>query len=126
MLEKTGISYEKLIDKSSELGDTQGGVLDAFKDLDNELVSIRDFFKDKPANKVYVFGSYARGDADENSDIDLLIDWDYNQHIGLNYYSWVMDFKAIMKKETDFVSLEFLSPLIEKYVNRDKILVYER
>ena len=40
LLEKTGISYEKLIDKSSELGDTQGGVLDAFKDLDNELVSI--------------------------------------------------------------------------------------
>ncbi len=93
---------------------------------DNEMERIRDFFKDKPANKVYVFGSYARGDADENSDIDLLIDWDYNQHIGLNYYSWVMDFKAIMKKETDFVSLEFLSPLIEKYVNRDKILVYER
>lgn len=40
LLEKTGISYEKLIDKSSELGDTQGGVLDAFKDLDNELISI--------------------------------------------------------------------------------------
>jgi hypothetical protein len=40
LLEKTGTSYEKLIDKTSELSDTQDNVLDAFKDLDKELVSI--------------------------------------------------------------------------------------
>ena len=40
LLEKTGISYEKLIDKASELGDRQDGVLEAFKDLDKELISV--------------------------------------------------------------------------------------
>jgi hypothetical protein len=40
LLEKTGTSYENLIDKASELGDTQDGVLDAFKDLDKELISV--------------------------------------------------------------------------------------
>lgn len=40
LLEKTGTSYEKLIDKASELGDTQDGVLDGFKELDKELISV--------------------------------------------------------------------------------------
>lgn len=37
---------------------------------------VSDFVKDKPVKSVYLFGSYARGEADENSDIDLLVDYD--------------------------------------------------
>jgi predicted nucleotidyltransferase len=51
----------------------------------SQINQIQTFFTDKPVKKVYLFGSYARGEADENSDVDLLIDWDYTQHIGLNY-----------------------------------------
>src|ERR1700748_1020815 len=29
------------------------------------------YFKDKPVKKVYLFGSYARGEAKEDSDVDL-------------------------------------------------------
>jgi predicted nucleotidyltransferase len=41
--------------------------------------------------KVYPFGSYLRGEADNESDIDILVDLDYNQKVGLlfiqlNYY----------------------------------------
>jgi predicted nucleotidyltransferase len=90
-----------------------------------EIEKIRTFFSDKPVKKVYLFGSYARGEASENSDVDLLIDWDYNQHIGLNYVKWLFDVKNILGKEIDFVSWEFISPLIEKYIHNDKILIYE-
>ena len=51
----------------------------------SQINQIKTFFTNKPVKKVYLFGSYARGEADENSDVDLLIDWDYSQHIGLNY-----------------------------------------
>jgi len=34
--------------------------------------TVTDYFKDKPVKSVYLFGSYARGDAEENSDIDIL------------------------------------------------------
>lgn len=33
--------------------------------------TVTDYFKDKPVKKVYLFGSYARGEADEESDVDL-------------------------------------------------------
>ena len=35
---------------------------------------VQDYFKDKPVNKVYLFGSYARGDAREDSDVDLIVE----------------------------------------------------
>ena len=90
-----------------------------------EIEKIRFFFSDKPVKKVYLFGSFARGEADENRDVDLLIDWDYSQHIGLNYVKWLYDVKDILGKEVDFVSAEYISPLIEKYINEDKKLIYE-
>jgi predicted nucleotidyltransferase len=33
----------------------------------------------------YLFGSYSRGDADENSDIDILVELDYSKLIGLEF-----------------------------------------
>ena len=90
-----------------------------------QINQIKDFFADKPVKKVYLFGSYARGEADENSDVDLLIDWDYTQHIGWEYGGWWDEIKMILKKDVDFVSLKYISPLIEKYINDEKILIYE-
>ena len=90
-----------------------------------EIEKIQNFFKDKPVKKVYLFGSFARGDADANSDVDLLIDWDYSHHIGLEYIQWWMDMKELLHREVDFVSLKYLSPLIQDYVHKDKTLIYE-
>ena len=91
----------------------------------SQINQIKTFFTNKPVKKVYLFGSYARGDANENSDVDLLIDWDYSQHIGLNYAGWWEEIKVLLNKDVDFVSVKYISPLIEKYINNDKILIYE-
>jgi len=90
-----------------------------------EIDKIKHFFQDKPVKKVYLFGSYARGEADENSDVDLLIDWDYSKHIGLNYVFWKEEIVKILHKSVDFVSADFVSPYIEEYINNDKKLIYE-
>jgi uncharacterized protein len=37
---------------------------------------VQDYFKDKPVNEMYLFGSYARGDAREDSDVDLTVEID--------------------------------------------------
>lgn len=91
----------------------------------SQINQIKTFFADKPVKKVYLFGSYARGEADENSDVDLLIDWDYSQHIGLNYVFWKEEIKKILHKEVDFVSVNYIAPFIEEYINKDKKLIYE-
>ena len=90
-----------------------------------EINKIKTFFADKPVKKIYLFGSYARGEADENSDVDLLIDWDYTKYIGLNYVFWREDIEEILHKDVDFVSSDFVSPYIEDNINNDKKLIYE-
>ncbi|MBL0310360.1 MAG: nucleotidyltransferase domain-containing protein [Bacteroidetes bacterium] len=87
---------------------------------------IRQFFLDKPVLRAYVFGSYARGDAHEDSDIDLLVDWDYSKPIGWTYISAWRELKEKLQKEVDLVSLKWLDPSLEKVIHRDKQLIYER
>lgn len=87
---------------------------------------ISNFFADKPILRAYVFGSYARGDANEKSDIDLLIEWDYSQHIGWGYVSVWRELKEKLNKEIDFVSVKWIDPSLEEMINRDKQLIYER
>ncbi len=65
---------------------------------------VQEYFKDKPAKKVYLFGSFARGDADENSDIDLLVDLDCTKHIGWQFYNWYNELQDIFKRKVDVVS----------------------
>lgn len=91
----------------------------------NEINQIKTFFADKPVKKVYLFGSYARGDADKNSEVVLLIDWDYSKHIGLNYVFWREEIEILLKKEVDFVSVNYIANYIENYINKDKKLIYE-
>lgn len=67
---------------------------------------VQEYFKDKPVQKVYLFGSYARGEADENSDIDLLVDLDYTQHIGWQFYNWHNELSDIIKTKVDIVLRE--------------------
>ncbi len=54
-------------------------------DLDNSKIeSIKNYFKSRPVFKAYLFGSYVRGNANNESDIDILVDLaDYSQKIGL-------------------------------------------
>lgn len=48
--------------------------------LDNAKIElIKTYFKTKPVLKAYLFGSYVRGQADSNSDIDILVDLDYSE-----------------------------------------------
>ena len=57
---------------------------------------------------VYVFGSYARGEANEDSDIDLLID-DTNSGLrGLAYGGLCYDLEETLEKEISFLTVDSL------------------
>lgn len=84
------------------------------------------YFKDKPVKRVYLFGSYARGDADEASDVDLLVDLDYGQHIGWQFFGWPEELEEAFDRKTDVVSSKGLSKYIAPYIHRDKQLLYAK
>jgi predicted nucleotidyltransferase len=92
----------------------------------NELQIISDYFSGKPVNKAYVFGSYSRNEAEAESDIDILVDLDYNQHIGFGFVKMQLDLQDILMKKIDLVSIESISEILQPFIEKDKVLIYER
>ncbi|RYE27163.1 MAG: nucleotidyltransferase [Sphingobacteriaceae bacterium] len=90
------------------------------------IQKIKTFFLDKPVKKVYVFGSFARGEANENSDIDLYLELDYQQNTGLAFYGWFEQLKELLHVDVDLVTTNSASPYLKPFIEKDKRLVYER
>ena len=84
------------------------------------------YFKDKPVNKVWLFGSYARGEENVDSDIDLMIDLDHSQPVGLKFFGMWNDLESLLGRDVDLVTEEGLADYARESYNRDKILIYER
>lgn len=64
---------------------------------------------------VYVFGSYARGDAREDSDIDLLVDAAGSGMRGLDYGGLYADLEEALEKGIDMVTVRALDqPILHK------------
>ncbi|GAB2572118.1 nucleotidyltransferase family protein [Spirosoma areae] len=79
-----------------------------------------------PVVRAYVFGSYARGEANLQSDLDLLLELDDTQSIGLQFVGMKFDLEERLNKAVDLVSANGLSPRIRPFVDQDKQLIYER
>ena len=87
---------------------------------------ISDYFATQPVLKAWVFGSYARGEEREDSDIDLLVELDESQRIGIRFFGMYVDLKELLGREVDLVAEGCLMPYDEESANRDKKLIYER
>ena len=71
-----------------------------------------------------VFGSVARGDANEASDVDLLVT--FLQPKGMIAYSrLVNDLSATLGREVDVVTDKSLNPHLRPYVMKDVQVIYE-
>lgn len=84
------------------------------------------YFKEKPVNKAYLFGSYARENADENSDIDILLELDYSKPIGLEFVQMQIDLQKLLSKKIDLVTTNGISKRIAPFIEKDKLLIYAR
>lgn len=76
-------------------------------------------------NKMYLFGSYAKGTATEESDIDLLFErGDKITLLGVS--SMLLDLKESLGKSVDLVSVNSLEPSFAKEVYGSEVLLYEK
>lgn len=91
-----------------------------------EVNAISEYLQDKPVVRAYVFGSYARGEVNAQSELDLLVELDYSQPIGLQFVGMKFDLEDRLVKTIDLVSTNGLSPRIKPFINLDKQLVFER
>jgi predicted nucleotidyltransferase len=80
--------------------------------------------------KVYIFGSYARGEADADSDVDLMIE--VGSLHGLEVIGALEDFKNVLKKPVDMITTRSLtqdrtrkySKIFIENLEKDKKVIY--
>jgi uncharacterized protein len=85
-----------------------------------------DYFKTKPVTAVFLFGSYARGDADRESDIDLLLEIDFDAKRQFSASECIRELKTVLPVRVDL----FLSHRILKYIKesvwQERLLIYKK
>lgn len=88
--------------------------------------TVAGYFVDKPVKRVFLFGSYARGDANESSDVDLLIEYDETKtRLSLfDTLRFKVGLEERLHKDVELVEEEFLYEGFRTFVNQDKYQIY--
>lgn len=92
------------------------------------LPAIRNYLKDKPVLRAWLFGSCSRGEEQSDSDMDILVDYDESNGTLslLKIGGMLMDLSDITGRRVDLVESQGLKEFARPSVDRDKILIYER
>ena len=95
--------------------------------LDNtKIEALKNYFKTRPVLKAYLFGSFVHGNTDSKSDIDILVDLDYNERIGLQFIQMKIDLEELLDNKVDLVSSNGISKYIKPIVDGEKKLIYAK
>ncbi|MBR6001759.1 MAG: nucleotidyltransferase domain-containing protein [Bacteroidales bacterium] len=87
---------------------------------------ISNYFKTRPVEKAWVFGSYSRGEETPESDIDILVTLLPDAHMGLSFFEMIVDLEHLLNRPVDLVVDGCLLPFAAETANSDKILIYDR
>ena len=88
---------------------------------------IQRYLTDTAVIRAWVFGSFARGEETQDSDLDLLVSYDKNTALSLlGTIRYQLDLEKITGRQIDLVEEGSLKPFAQASANRDKYLIYER
>ena len=91
-----------------------------------QLILIRKYFENQPVLKAWLFGSTARNEEKETSDIDILLALDYSKPVGLEFIQMRLDLEKMLNSKVDLVSDRGISPFIKEAVIKDRKLIYDK
>ena len=96
--------------------------------MQKEIAKILEqYFVNKPVHRAYLFGSVVRNEEQADSDIDILVELDYEN--GADYFIFFdmqLQLNKLLNRKVDLISAKGLSPYIQPIINKEKKLVYER
>lgn len=94
-----------------------GATLTELRDRRDEIVEIA---RARGASRVRVFGSVARGEAAEGSDIDFLVDLEPGRSL-LDLGGLLMDLQDLLERNVDVVTERGLRPRVAQRVLADAV-----
>ncbi len=94
--------------------------------MDNEILYIlkqnkSHIFSKYPLLSMAVFGSYSRGDNNEDSDVDILVE--LNGKMGLKFLHLNYEIEALLKRKVDLISKRALKQDFLKEIEPELIYV---
>jgi predicted nucleotidyltransferase len=92
----------------------------------NDKALLRAYFVKRPVRRAYIFGSFARREGAPQSDIDILVELDHSHPIGMRFFSFQEELEELLHRKVDLVSEDGISSHVRPYIEKDKVLIYER
>lgn len=86
---------------------------------------VRLVLSEEPVARAWLFGSYARGQENENSDIDLLVEMAPNDLTMIGFLKIQTRIEKSTNKTVDLIEDRCLEDFARKTADEDKILIYE-
>ena len=83
------------------------------------------FFIDKPISKAYLFGSYASNEQTLESDVDILVDFEKQANL-FDLIRLQQNLSELLNLKVDLLTSKGVSKFILPYIEKDKILIYEK
>ncbi len=92
--------------------------------LENIMAMVKPLAEKYQVKEIYLFGSYARGEADENSDLDFLVFGGDNFKL-TNILALGEDLREVLQKKVDIFEIHEVNQDSEFYrtIMREKVLV---
>lgn len=96
--------------------------------MDKRMLSIiQNYFTTQPVVKAWIFGSFARGEANDQSDIDILVTLDKDAHMGLmGFAAMSLELEGMLNRTVDIVMDDCVKSFARESIDADKMLIYER
>ncbi|SEJ70044.1 hypothetical protein SAMN05216327_116162 [Dyadobacter sp. SG02] len=93
-----------------------------FGRVENVLSESRDYFFSKyPLKSMALFGSIARDEATDQSDVDILVE--FSEPVGFEFVDLAMELEEILHCKVDLVSKKGVKPEMLPFIEKDLIYV---
>ncbi|MFH1744804.1 MAG: nucleotidyltransferase family protein [bacterium] len=90
------------------------------KEIQFKIIPI---LKKHEVRKSSIFGSFARGDNNKDSDIDMLVDLKDGKTL-LDLIGLEMELEKKVKRKIDLLTYNSINPLLKKNILRDEVKIY--
>lgn len=95
--------------------------------MEEIVKKLASYFLTRPIKKAFIFGSIARNESHAKSDVDILVDLDYEG--GADFFIFMEmqeELSELLGTKVDLVSSNGLSSFLKPIIDQDKKLIYEK
>jgi predicted nucleotidyltransferase len=91
-----------------------------------DLAALTTYFAQQPVKRAWLFGSFAEEQAGPESDVDILLELDHSQPVGLRFVRMWRELQEICQRDVDLLSIGGVSPHLWKHIEKQRKLIYEK